>query len=69
MAADPEPWVILLKRRKELLEQEDGMKRMELMLEQQLHKNRQRQTSVKSSIKEMEDALMMLGWMPERVNA
>jgi len=62
----PESWQIILDRKQELLSKLEAAKRMEDMLKLQLNKNYKHQSSVKSSIVDMDDSLTMLGWIPDR---
>ena len=63
--AVPEAWAILLDRRDELLQQQDGQMRMESMLKTQLTKIQDHRRHTGQRVADIESTLRQLGWMEE----
>jgi len=64
----PGSWKVLIDRKEELHKSLIAMRGIESVLVDKLQCSRERQSSVKLDITDIEESLKMLGWMPEKVD-
>lgn len=69
MADNPASWKVLLEKRKQLLGSKKTLDIVTAALRDRLEQANKSQASVKFELDEIEEALMSLGWMPEKENA
>lgn len=69
MGDTPESWNALLEKREMFIGQERTLRRLVNVLEDRIDVANKSHASVKLKVVEIEEALMSLGWMPEKAEA